>query len=78
MESLVLRYGLKGKARTRPDFFKVVLGPCVQFCPCEASEQTWGKTPKMGPQIVGGLNQNSALLVSQELSPLTAAKKIME
>ena len=26
-----MRYGLKGKARTRPDFFRVVLGPCAQF-----------------------------------------------
>ena len=34
-----MRYGLKGKARTRPDFFRVVLGPCAQFNPSEASEQ---------------------------------------
>ena len=27
LENLILRYGLKGKARTRPDFFRVVLGP---------------------------------------------------
>ena len=26
-------------ARTRPDILKVVLGPYVQYCPCEASEQ---------------------------------------
>ena len=37
---------LKGKARTRPDFFRVVLGPCAQFYPCEALEQIWGQTPK--------------------------------
>ena len=35
----ILKYELKGKARTRPDIFKVVLGPCAQCCPCEASEQ---------------------------------------
>ena len=34
-----MTYGLKGKARTRPDFLRVVLGPCAQFYPCEASEQ---------------------------------------
>ena len=41
-----MRYGLKGKARTRPDFLRVFLGPCAQFYPCEASEQKWGQTPK--------------------------------
>ena len=39
LETLVLRYELKGKARTRPDIFRVVLGPCAQFYPWEASEQ---------------------------------------
>ena len=46
LETSIMRYGLKGKARTRPDFFRVVLGPCAQFYPCEASEQKWGQTPK--------------------------------
>ena len=47
-----MRYELKGKARTRPDFLRVVLGPCAQFYtfkffyPCKASEQKWGQTPK--------------------------------
>ena len=39
LETFIMRYGLKGKARTRPDFFRVVLGPCAQFYPCEALEQ---------------------------------------
>ena len=30
---------MKGKARTRPDILRVVLGPYMQYCPCEASEQ---------------------------------------
>ena len=38
-------YELKGKARTFPDIFRVVLGPCAQCCLCEASEQK-----KMGPK----------------------------
>ena len=46
LETLIMRYGLKGKGMTRPDFFKVVLGPCAQFYPCEASEQKLGQTPK--------------------------------
>ena len=46
LEILIMRYGLKGKARSRPDFFRLVLGPCAQFYPCEASEQKWGRTPK--------------------------------
>ena len=40
LETLNLRYGLKGKAR----IFRVVLGPCAQFYPCEASEQKWDQT----------------------------------
>ena len=34
------------EARTRPDILRVVLGPYVQYCPCEASEQKWGKNQK--------------------------------
>ena len=34
------------KARTRPHILRVVLGPCVQYCPCEASEQKMGQKPK--------------------------------
>ena len=49
-ETSILRYELKGKARTRSDFFRVVLGPCAQFYPCEASEQKWGQTPKSKPK----------------------------
>ena len=45
LETLIIRYGLKGKARTRPNF-RVVLGPCAQLSPCKASEQKWGQTPK--------------------------------
>ena len=30
---------LKGKARTRPEILRVVLGPYMQNCPGEASEQ---------------------------------------
>ena len=44
--TLISRYKLKGEARLSPDFFRVVLGPCAQFNPCEASEQKWGQTPK--------------------------------
>ena len=42
-----MRYGLKGKARTRPDVFRVVLGPCAQFYQCEASEQKMGPNTKI-------------------------------
>ena len=44
LETLIMRYGLKGKARTRADFFRLVLGPCAQFYQC--AEQKWGQTPK--------------------------------
>ena len=34
LETFIMRYGLKWKAMARPDFFRVVLGPCAQFYPC--------------------------------------------
>ena len=46
MAASILRYELKGKARTRPDIFRLVLGPCAQCCPCEASEQKLGQKSK--------------------------------
>ena len=46
LETLILRYGLKGKAKARPDFIRVVLAAGAQFYPCEALEQKWGQTPK--------------------------------
>ena len=46
MAASFLRYELKGKARTRPDILRLVLVPCAQRCPCEASEQKWGQKPK--------------------------------
>ena len=46
MAASILRHELKGKARTRPDSFRLVLGPCAQCCPCEASEKKLGHKPK--------------------------------
>ena len=37
---------MEGKARTRPDILRVVLGPYVQYCQCEASGQKLGQKPK--------------------------------
>ena len=37
---------MEGTARTRPDILKVVFGPYVQYCPCEASEQKLGQKPE--------------------------------
>ena len=39
-------------ARTRPDFLKVVLGPYVQYCPCEASEQKLGQKPESELKVI--------------------------
>ena len=47
LETLVLRYELKGKTRTRPVIFRMVLGPCAKFYPCEASEQKRGPNTKI-------------------------------
>ena len=49
MAASILRYELKGKARTRHDIFRLVLGPCAQCCPCKASEQKLGQKPKSIP-----------------------------
>ena len=49
MAASSLRYEFKGKARTRHEIFRLVLGPCAQFCPCEASEQKLGQKPKSIP-----------------------------
>ena len=50
MAASILRYELKGKAKTRPDIFRYVLGPCAHSCPFEASNQTWGQKPKSTPK----------------------------
>ena len=65
-----MRYGLKGNGRTRPNFFRVVLGPCAQFYPCEA--KIW---PKWAQILLKALFKNPSPLVSQEFSILTAAKE---
>ena len=52
MAASILRYELKGKARTRPEIFRLVLGPCAQCCPCEASEQKLGQKPKSIPKEI--------------------------
>ena len=39
-------YELEGKARTRPSILRVILGPYVQYCPCEVSVQKLGQKPK--------------------------------
>ena len=39
-------------ARTRPDTLKVVLGPYVQYCPCEASEQKPGQKPESKLKVI--------------------------
>ena len=51
-ENLILRYELKGKARTRPDILWEVLGSSAQCCPFEASEQKCGQKPKSTPKEI--------------------------
>ena len=58
LEILILRYELKGKDMTRPEIFRLVLGPCAQYSPllknnglCTGGEpmgengEKWGKLP---------------------------------
>ena len=44
---------IEGEGQDTPRLFRVVLGPCAQFYPCEASEQKWGQTPKYYPKNFG-------------------------
>ena len=50
MEKRISSLELEGKARTRPDIWRVIFGPYVQYCPCEASEQKLEQRPKFGPK----------------------------
>ena len=43
---------LYGTARTRPDILKVVLGPYVQYCQSEASEQKLGQKPESELKVI--------------------------
>ena len=43
---------LEGTARTHSDILKVVLGPCVQYCPREASEQKLGQKPESELRVI--------------------------
>ena len=62
-----MRYGLKGKARTRPDFFRLVLGPCAQFYPCEARSKKRAKHQN--------LNQKSKRDIVLIWTPFDSARK---
>ena len=56
-----------GKARTRPNILRVVLGPYVQYCQCEASEQKLEQKPKSGlKQIELSYCHNSICLNKKE------------
>ena len=46
MEKKAFELGVGGEARTRPDYLRVVLGPYMQNCQCEASEQKLGQKQK--------------------------------
>ena len=55
MAALILRYELKGKAKKRPDIFKVGFGSVCKMCQCflcEASEQRLGLKPKSTPEEI--------------------------
>ena len=52
LEKKISRYELEGTARTRPDFLKVFLGPYVQHCPREASEQKLGQKPESELKVI--------------------------
>ena len=43
---------MEGKAKTRPEILRVVLGPYMQYCPCEASEQKLGQKPESELKVI--------------------------
>ena len=45
-ENTISTYGWGVVAWTCTNNLRVVLGPCVQYCPSEASEQRMGQKPK--------------------------------
>ena len=66
MEKNDFELGNRGEARTRPDILRVVLGPCAQYYPCEASVQKWGQKPGdfliLGSNFFGTLYHKSATI----------------
>ena len=52
LEKMISSQELEGTARTRPDFLKVVLGPYVQYCKCQAPEQKLGQKPESELNII--------------------------
>ena len=60
LEEKITSWELEGKARaqdTSPDL-REVLGPCVQYCTCEASEQKLGQKPKSKLKEIWGEGGN--------------------
>ena len=51
-EKMISSWELEGTARTRPNILKIVLGPYVQYCPCEASEQKLGQKPESELKVI--------------------------
>ena len=52
LETLVLKYELKGKARTRPDIFRVVLDPWAKFYPLRPRSKNGAKHQKSKPKQI--------------------------
>ena len=51
-ENIILSYGLRWWPGNVPTTLYVVLGPCAQCCPCEASEQKMGQKLKAIPNAI--------------------------
>ena len=56
-ENTILTYGLGVMAWTCTNNFRVVLGPCAQYCLSEASEQKMGRKQKTLKNEIDGLKK---------------------
>ena len=52
LEKIISSYELEGTARTHPDILKVVLGPYMQYCRCEASGQKLGQKQETELRVI--------------------------
>ena len=50
--------GVGGEGQDMSRDLREVLGPCVQYCTCEASEQKLGQKPKSEPKEIWGEGGN--------------------
>ena len=74
MEKRISSKELEGKARTRLEILRVVLGQYMQYCHCEASEQKLEQKPKYGLKDIelSYCNHSICLQITSILEKITS------